>query len=271
MNDYEKHVSYILLPAAFLSKGFIRGTDAPTCNYEEYLTELLDESKFFRQCTKGAHIKLNERQSQGQADIDEEGLTLDLKLIGGQSAITARKHTSQSIMQISKDAVGYGLADGKKDSYEAVHIHLALRNYSSRDLKTLLTNYKKRDIIQRDVVHLIKNLMVDKNLLLFLPYVFLVEAFNGKSTEGIVSAVIEDCFGSALEFRKEMVPTKETFLCCIHNQAMVFYQCIGNEISRIDSVDTYYSDTFRRLARYYDFQPEIINAIIDKAHLWDRP
>ena len=266
---YEKNVKYLFLPAAFLSKGFISGKSAPSCNYEEYLVEFLDKSTYFRHRTDFAHIKLNEKQDRGQSDIEEDGFSLDFKLIGGQSAITARRHTSQSIMQISEDVVGYGLADGKKDSYEAVRIHLALRIYSSRDLQELLKNNSKGDTIQRDVVLLLKNLIVDKNLLLFLPYALLVDDTKDCTADEIVVAVLEDCFGSAFELRNKMVPTKETFFCCIYNQAIVFYKCIGARLLRIDCVETHRSDTFRTLARYYDSKPEIINAIIDETHLWD--
>ena len=71
---YEKNVKYLFLPAAFLSKGFISGKSAPSCNYEEYLVEFLDKSTYFRHRTDFAHIKLNEKQDRGQSDIEEDGL-----------------------------------------------------------------------------------------------------------------------------------------------------------------------------------------------------
>lgn len=104
-DEAAKRIKYILLPAPFMSKGFIEGKGAPTCNYEEYLAELLNESVYFRQRTNGNTIMLTDNQDHGQPDIDANGFSLDLKLIGGESAIAAKRLTSQSITHLSDGVV----------------------------------------------------------------------------------------------------------------------------------------------------------------------
>ena len=273
MSSIEKNekIKYIFLPPAFIAKGYIGGKGAPSCNYEEYLAELINESSFFRKRVNGKQIKLVEKQDQGQPDIFENCFSLDFKLISGESAIVAQKLTAQSITQISDGAVAYGIASGKKKGYEAVHIHLALRNYSCDELIELSQHFRKDNIIQHDIVHLLNSLRVDKNLMLYLPYAFTVEDESNENARKMVTEVLEDCFGSALEYRTQKIPTKETFFCCIHNQQMLFYECKNKSIALVDSVNTWCSNTFRKIARYYDLRKRTIEVIIGKEHLWDKP
>lgn len=267
-DEAAKRIKYILLPAPFMSKGFIEGKGAPTCNYEEYLAELLNESVYFRQRTNGNTIMLTDNQDHGRPDIDANGFSLDLKLIGGESAIAARRLTSQSITHLSDGVVAYGIANGKREQYEAVHIHLALRNYSCDELISLRNCYTKKDVIQRDIVHLLNNLTVDKNLLLFLPYAFIIEDSSIARARRLLTTSLDDCFSSALEYRKTMVPKRETFFCCIHNQQLLVFLCRGAKLEHLESINTSCSKSFIQLARYYDLNTEIVDAIIDRNHLW---
>lgn len=263
-----KGVNYILLPPPFMTKGYIEGEGAPSCNYEEYLAELLDKTIYFRKRTEGTQIKLIEKQDHGESDICVNGFSLDFKLIGGQSAIMAQKLTSGRINHIREGAVAYGTASGQKEGYEAVRIHLAVRAYSCDELITLSNNFNKNDIIQRDVVRLLNNIETDKNLLLYLPYAIIVEENDDCDSYDIVKTVLADCFHSLLEYRNRMVPNKETFFCCLHNQQMLFYECKGNELLFIESVPTCSSESFCRLARYYDLKPGIIDTIVGSKNLW---
>ena len=260
-----KEVKYVFLPPQFIVKRFIRGKDAPSCNYEEYLAELLDESKYFRARTGGEHITLVERQNKGQPDIDCNGFTLDFKIIGGQSAITAYRHTYASITHLSGGGVAYGKADGKQKGYDAVRIHLAARGYSCDDLMNLRKKYKNDDIVKRDVVSLLNNLEVNKNLLLFLPYAILIDHLDERKSMEDLKTILRDSFHSLLEYRNKTVPGKETFLCCICNQKMVFYKCHTAEFELIDKVDMYRSGTFCKLASYCYLDRKIIDAIVG----WD--
>ena len=69
------------------------------------MAELLNESVYFRQRTNGNTIMLTDNQDHGQPDIDANGFSLDLKLIGGESAIAAKRLTSQSITHLSDGVV----------------------------------------------------------------------------------------------------------------------------------------------------------------------
>lgn len=270
MEDIEKvieKVKYILLSPPFMTKGYIEGEGAPSCNYEEYLTELLNNAKYFRGRAGGRKLKLIEKQDNGESDICENGFSLDFKLIGGQSAIMAQKLTSGSIRHINEGAIAHGIASGKKEEYEAVRIHLAVRTYSCDELIVLSDNYSKNDIIQRDVVRLLSNMRTDKNLILYLPYAIIVSEKGNCDSYDTVNMVLSDCFHSLLEYRRRMVPNKETFFCCIHNQKMMFYEWQDNKLKFIETVPTYFSKSFCRLARYYQLKPWIIDAIIDRNNL----
>lgn len=270
-NDLEDlyNAHYHFLPTQFLVKGFIGGEGAPDCNYEEYLAEFLNESKYFRNRTKGDPITLNKDQSHGEPDVDCNGFSLDFKLIGGESAIKAKRHTSHSITQLTNGGVGYGIPDGRSKEYEAVRIHLALRQYSCGDLEVLRQQYNKKDIISKDIIRILKELEVKKNILLFLPYAITVENTGDINTVVIVTKILEDCFLSSLEYRNKKIPGFETFFCCIHNRKMLFYSYENNRLKLVDSVQTYKSKTFRDLARYNSFtESNSTNLIIEEEKIY---
>lgn len=270
-NNVENYdnIRYILLPPQFITKGFIGGEGAPSCNYEEYLVELLNESEYFMEITKGKPFILNKKQNHGECDAICDSLSLDFKLIGGESAIASHRHTSHSVTNLTNGGVGYGIPDGKRDKYEAVRIHLALKNYSYHELLQLREKYTKKDLIQYDVVEILKSLEVNKNLLLFLPYAIIVEEPCNTNSLELITNVLKDCFGSALEYREKAVSDKKTFFCCVNNQQMLFYNYSNKKLKLVDSVYTYSSKTFIEISRYVSFLDiKTIKEIIGEDHIW---
>ena len=164
-------------------------------------------------------------------------------------------------------AVAYGIASRKRERYNAVRMHLAVREYSCDELIALSNNFSKDDIAQHGVVRLLNNRRTNKNLLLFLPYAIIVEENDGCDSYDIVEMILSDCFHSLLAYRERMVSNRETLFCCIHNQKMLFYECQGNKLRFKEAVPTCCSKSFCRLARYYHLKPWIIDVIIGRNNL----
>ena len=56
MDKIENTLKYAVLKPALFLNGFVKGKDALECNYEKYLTEILNLSKWFYQHNNGENL-----------------------------------------------------------------------------------------------------------------------------------------------------------------------------------------------------------------------
>lgn len=78
---------YRVLEAPFIIKDYV--ADEKRCNYELYLTELLNNSKWIGK-HHSCHFEYQESQSSGECDAYSDDYGIDFKLIASKTQLQAR-------------------------------------------------------------------------------------------------------------------------------------------------------------------------------------
>ena len=203
-----------MLNAPLIIHGFVN--DEPKCNYERYMTELLNCSTFFMNKTGGEKLCWNEKQDHGECDATTSIYSIDYKLLATNSSLQAKRETSGSITKMADGCIAFGigrLPAGEKFTY--IRTVAALRKYSLEELKMIPAD--SRDPVEKNVSVILKNVRAKKNLLLFYPYIM---SFSAPHTfkEGCKS--IEEAFNEDLDqlrfYRECNAPGFETYICTIY-------------------------------------------------------
>lgn len=129
-----------LIEAPLIIKNYVKGDER--CNYELYITEILNASKQFKQrfclpfCAPTS-------QSNGECDSYAGEYGLDYKLIASKTALQARSIFSPQIRKIANGchSVGIGKCRGEMT---ATRIAQALRGNSIEQLLQIRDNAKKK-------------------------------------------------------------------------------------------------------------------------------
>ena len=154
-----------MLEAPFVIRDFVN--DEPECNYERYLTELINNSEFFMRKTKGKSFKWIENQNHGECDAISEDYSVDYKLLATRSSLQGLRETSVSIEKFSDGTYVFGVGRwprGEKFTY--LRTAVALRHCSCEDLFRIAA--KSNGTTETEISIILKSLRVKKNLLLFL-------------------------------------------------------------------------------------------------------
>lgn len=132
-------------------------------------------------------------------------------------------------------------------------IFAALRMLSSADLSRIRINGKKQVPVNRDVYHLLKILETNKNLLAFFPYNFYFEdPHDFEKGLGIILKAIESDFRHALQYRFNLRPDKDTFLCFLYQRQMILTEWKSDTLQLVETFPIKTSPLFMQLLRYTD-------------------
>ena len=238
-----------MLDAPLIIHGFVN--DEPKCNYERYMTELLNCSTLFMNKTGGESFCWKEKQDHGECDATTSTYSIDYKLLATNSSLQAKRETSGSITKIGDGCIAFGigrLPAGEKFTY--VRTAAALREYSLEELESISADSK--DSVEKNVSVILKNVRTKKNLLLFYPYIM---SFSEPHSfrEGCKS--IEDAFNEDLNqirlYRESHAPDFETYICTIYENKLLIFENDGKQWALQDSVDMMSSEIYRDL--YYSY------------------
>lgn len=97
MNDPILKISY--LPAPLIISKYVE--NKPNCNYEVYMRELLNVSKFFLEKSHQESYTAPDSEEKGQPDCISSSYNLDLKLLLPKTVGIARSAFTESIVQFS--------------------------------------------------------------------------------------------------------------------------------------------------------------------------
>ena len=244
-----------LLPAYLIKRWYVQGESK--CNYEIYLLELLNCSRWFDQHFPGG-FTAPISEARGEDDANNYAYHLDFKLFGAQTAIKARNLLSPSITKLQNGITIYGESKSN-ETITATRIHVAFRRRSFSDLIELLDkqDYADLTIEESDVYAALKVLETQKNILLFYPVSFEFDkeagAINDKEAVELISTAMNMDFKSAFEFRKNKAKELDTFLTCIYNDEFLMYKITDNQMKLIDTIKATNLPTFVELSNYKEW------------------
>ena len=217
-----------MIDAPLIIHGFVN--DEPKCNYERYMTELLNHSIYFMNKTRGEKLFWNEKQDYGECDATTSVYSIDYKLLATYSSLQAKRETSGSITKMGDGCIAFGigrLPAGEKFTY--IRTVAALRKYSLEDLERISAD--SEDSIEKNVSVILKNVRTKKNLLLFYPYIM--------------------SFSESHTFRERKAPKFETYICTIYEDRLLIFEDTGKQWVLQDNVDMMSSDIYSDL--YYSY------------------
>lgn len=238
-----------MLDAPLIIHGFVN--DEPKCNYERYMTELLNCSTFFMDKTMGDKFCWSQKQDHGECDATTTFYSIDYKLLATNSSLQAKRETSGSITKIREGAIAFGIGRlpvGEKFTY--VRTVSVLREYSLEGLESISDDSK--NIIEKNISVILKNVRTKKNLLLFYPYIM---SFSEPHTFTNGCKSIENAFNEDLSqirlYRERHAPNFETYICTIYEEKLLIFEDDGKQWVLKDSVDIMSSETYKYL--YYSY------------------
>lgn len=237
----------IMLPAPLIITDFVHGED--TCNYELYLLELINTSKwFFLKYPEGFQKPVSE--AHGECDAINKNYQLDFKLLASKTALQAKSILSPQIY--TENGVTRFCTSKADTNIQATRIFAAFRSLSLSDLIELRNSDVKKYGIENDVCTALRIFETKKNLLLFFPYKFAFEKphLYNEALKSITEALNHD-FRTAFLFRNQYANGYDTFLTCIYKEGFLIYRVYDEELQLCDSVATNDIKTFTRLLDDY--------------------
>lgn len=240
------------LPAGLITKGIVtdRKNRTPYV-YEDWLRELLNDSKAFMAKTGGEGFSAPIEESHGEADAISSRYEIDFKLVLGQSWLHALRETSRQIVGVGA-GVAYTTTGRRQNPMRAAVLHKTLRGMSRERLRTLWdadTNGLS-EMAVKDVARFLRTLDKDKNLLLLQPSLLYTDNDAEIDTTVASNAVYSD-YREAIDLRATFHPGRETYLAYFLAHRLVVIEVSDAGWSPFDVIPTSASKTLAKLCSYY--------------------
>lgn len=207
------------LKVSFIKKDFVENFET---NYEEYLTEFINRSKFVAD-NGNKEFTMIEKQSKGECDITNGLYTIDYKLLIDSKSIENMNYYSGNISVDRSGAVIYSVS--KKNGKYKIYLFLnILKTLSNNDIQEIETT-PRRDLTdtQKIVKDYINKIKKNKNMLYYIPYNIYFE--NRKMDRKMLNCVVDklnEGLKGFLEYRNMHITNKDTYFCFISNENIVF-------------------------------------------------
>ncbi len=245
----DKTLQERILDAPFIIRDYVN--DEPECNYERYLTELLNHSVFFMKKTNGNPFEWEEHQDHGEPDAVSENYSIDYKLFVTKSRMHGLRVTSSRIRKTADGAIAFGLGRwpaGKP--FTCFRTVAALRPCSIEDLNRIADAPDGK--MEKEISIILKDLRVKKNLLLFYPYsMSFSEPHTFEAGCASISEAFNDDLSRIITYRKTNAPGFDTYLCAIYDKKLLIFELIGNAWNLVDFVEMEQSKIYMDL--YYAY------------------
>lgn len=238
-----------ILEAPFIIKDYVEGEDR--CNYEVYLTELLNSSEWIRKQFPDEFIH-RDSQSHGECDAYSGDYGIDFKLISSKTSLQARNILSIKITKYQTGTTLYRAPDSNR-TVQITRMSAALREKSLDELQRIRHSQSRKYGVDNDIKTLLKTLETQKNLLLFYPYTFKFNKDNYQNGTKIIVDTLQYSFGTALCYRSTSAPGYRTFFLTIYQTTFILMDVVDNKLILVDTIPTSKCETFEYLKRYSGF------------------
>lgn len=238
-----------VLEAPFIIKNYVIGEKR--CNYELYLTELLNNSKWIKK-HHNRHFEYQKSQFFGECDTYSGNYGIDFKLIASKTQLQARSILSLKIEKFM-DGMIIKSAQSEGRTVQITRLNAALRGKTTKELEIIRNKKTKKYGIENDVITFLKTLETDKNLLLFYPYIFMFSDKEYENGKEIVVEALQYDFGQALIYRNKKVQDKDTLFLTIYKADFLLMNIEDGKLVLVETIPTSKCETFEHLKTYSDF------------------
>lgn len=212
------------LKVGFIKKDFIENFET---NYEEYLTEFINCSKFVVD-NGNKKFKIISKQSNGECDITNSQYVLDYKLLIDNKTIENMYYYSENIAVHTDGVVSYSAS--KKSGNFRIYILLnILKSLSKEDFEKInATEKDELNEVQKLVKNYINKIKKDKNILYFIPYNLYFK--NRDMDIDMINSVVDmlsDGLNGFLKYRNSNTNNRDTYFSFVSNDNMIFLKYEG--------------------------------------------
>ncbi len=249
---YDQTLTPYLLPAPLIIKNFVLGEK--DCNYEKYLLEFINESKYFLNKSNGELFVSPQKEDNGECDCVSSSYKIDFKLIASKTALQGRSILSMGKQKIYPGIISSIAPKAKNCSISTTLIYAALRDYDLNMLYELRKKEIKEQGDQNDILQLMCTLETNKNLLLFFPYNFKFKT-QYEFDKGVsqIKEAVENDFKAVMKYRFHVSPSYDTYFAFIYDEHIVFMKVDNGDFVIMDSVEISKSLTYLKLLEYCEF------------------
>lgn len=200
-------------------------------SYEEYLVDFLNASKLKKD--KGniefKHVKA---QANSEADTTNGLYELDFKLFVDRKHMEAIRNLSMGIVR--KGGITLYTASKKEGEMEFCNIIKLIRNKKKNFFENAINDASNQYQALKDII---KNIEVEKNILLFLPYELYC---NEHTTDEKIAEFIAECISNDLKelvaYRNEKVQ-RDTYIGFISQNKFIIIKDNNKCLKYYDMVD----------------------------------
>lgn len=235
-----------LLPEYLIVHDFVHGVE--NCNYEKYLIELLNNSKYFLDLGKSEYYH-PKNENNGECDAISDSYSLDFKLAASTSMMQAKSILTPQVFTMG-GLIFHSVPKVQNGEVRAVCLHTALRDKSKSELLTIRQK-ETNDFVEQDIKAFLRVLETDKNILLFYPCIFEFET-NYDFDEGVMQIIegMSHDFSNSIGYRESVIKNKDTYFSCVYKNQMVFLKCNNKSWTYVDCVPLNKSQTYQDLLKY---------------------
>ena len=238
-----------ILEPQFIIKRFVNG-DEEICDYEKYLTELINQCPNFMSGFSSPFEQIKE-QSNGEPDAISGNYGIDYKLVASTSTLQSSSILSSQILKKPDGRIIYSVSKKTDGKIEATRLHAALRKKSTNELKRIIEK-KHQNSIEKDITQFLNKLKIKKNILLFFPFIFWYDPPYPDIKDGISEMLnaLKNDFKCSFQYRQEEAKDFDTFFATIYQKSFVLTKVIGDSFLLLDIIDLKLSNTYTLLLSY---------------------
>lgn len=247
----DKRIKLHILDAPLIIKNFVNGDSK--CNYELYLVEMLNKSKWMKRQFP-EDFRWQEEQSHSECDAYSGNYGIDFKLAAAKSKLQAKNLLSDQIQLIAPGEYAT-CASKKSGEMKSTRLFAALRPLTINELRQVAISEIKQRSLENDLSTFAHTISIKKNLLLFFPYRFYSDNGSGLAGDDLDKAVVSGLnvdFSSAMAYRAEVAPGYDTFFATICESRFLLMKYQNNSLLLIDVIPTNNCPTYVHLEGYTD-------------------
>ena len=261
-SDIDSHLKCRILPAPLVIHNFV--AEDNRCNYEIYLTEIINNSDYFKKLSGGEEYLFSENQQDGQSDAVSRKYEIDFKLTESSSRLEAlRLHSSQINCF---NGVTIFSAPIKSEDLLVTRLHCGLRSLESFDeidaiIENKPENVKKEkrrienidEQARSDMFDFFQTMKKQKHLLYYIPeeFFFVESSYSDSEKLEKIRKALSIDFCMAFGYRNERLPDYDTFISCIYNKQLLLFLYEEGDLICVDKVLLSKSETFEYLSFRY--------------------
>ena len=229
---------YELLPILMISS---KKVNENKVNYEEYLIELLNNAHTFLRAINSDRFELIDEQAHGECDAKSNNYQIDFKLLVPTEFMYYKnlalpnvnyKHMNEGLISVND-------TKGSLDKSLQTQANNAFANYIANICIANKDKLIKMQSSENILTTSIKNMLVNKNILAFIPCIF-NDDLNSV-------AIIKKLFIPLLNLRDDI--KKDTFITYLQGDYFYILKYLNNNVILVDKVHKNMVQTFMDLYR----------------------